>query len=400
MTIVVVDTHRRADASEYLPGSQALPTTPWSEFFDRLVHRYACQERPAVLVVSHILPDMLVFAPALEQLADVALLMGKPKSIHPATRDRLRLTGRDVTTANRVRLADPTTLHTTIARLDAKQRFVLVDVGGYFAPGAAHLAQRYGARFAGIVEDTENGHRRYARARALPYPVISVARSPLKEAEDHLVGQSIVSSAETLLRGAGRDVWQSPASVIGYGKVGRSIAATLQRRGVPTVVFDRDPIRATWAAAHGHHSAANVADALRGAATVFCATGNRALGAEEFPLLARGAHIVSATSSDDELDFASLASWSRQAVTPHITRFASDSRSFHLVNGGDAVNFVPGASTGAGPFIHLVQGEILAAVSALARHVGGTGITEVTDGERAFIAATWLDTYRRTAKST
>ena len=52
-----------------------------------------------------------------------------------------------------------------------------------------------------MVEDTENGLRRYLGAWKPPCPVFSVARSPLKDPEDYLVGQSVVFSAEALLRG-------------------------------------------------------------------------------------------------------------------------------------------------------------------------------------------------------
>lgn len=53
--------------------------------------------------------------------------------------------------------------------------------------------------FIGIIEDTENGYQKYTHNN-LKFPVISVARSLLKENEDHLVGQAVVFSTEAILR--------------------------------------------------------------------------------------------------------------------------------------------------------------------------------------------------------
>jgi hypothetical protein len=52
---------------------------------------------------------------------------------------------------------------------------------------------------------TENGLHRYLCHEKPPCPVFSVARSPLKDSEDYLVGQSVVFSAEALLRGRSGD---------------------------------------------------------------------------------------------------------------------------------------------------------------------------------------------------
>lgn len=72
----------------------------------------------------------------------------------------------------------------------------MLDVGGYFAGVLDHLCAQFSGKIAGVVEDTENGHQRYAELDKLPCPVFSVARSPLKDPEDYLVGQSVVFSTD------------------------------------------------------------------------------------------------------------------------------------------------------------------------------------------------------------
>jgi adenosylhomocysteinase len=72
--------------------------------------------------------------------------------------------------------------------------------------------------------------------------VFSVARSPLKDPEDYLVGQSITFSAEALIRSRGDILHGRRAAVIGYGKLGRSIAAMLHAKHVGVTVYDSDPL--------------------------------------------------------------------------------------------------------------------------------------------------------------
>lgn len=56
-------------------------------------------------------------------------------------------------------------------------------MGGYFAPALGALCAALPGRIAGVVEDTENGLRRYEALSELPCAVYSVARSPRKEPE-------------------------------------------------------------------------------------------------------------------------------------------------------------------------------------------------------------------------
>jgi adenosylhomocysteinase len=69
-------------------------------------------------------------------------------------------------------------------------------------------------------------------------------------------------------------------------------------------------------------------------------------------------------------------------------RYQTTGHYFYLANRGNAVNFVHGASVG--PFVFLVQAEILAAVCLLARGDLDPGLHEVSSADRAIIAATWL----------
>ncbi|MFI0234319.1 NAD(P)-dependent oxidoreductase [Streptomyces sp. NPDC017086] len=116
------------------------------------------------------------------------------------------------------------------------------------------------------------------------------------------------------------------ALVIGFGKLGSSIARLLHAKGVRVTVYDVDPVRRTQALSQG-----------------FTANG---------------------------LEDAGL-----------------------VPNGGNAVNFLHGASVG--PFIFLVQAEIIAASAVLAGGGLCPGMHEIGPADRAAIAATWLDCFNQ-----
>jgi adenosylhomocysteinase len=132
--------------------------------------------------------------------------------------------------------------------------------------------------------------------------------------------------------------------------------------------------------------------ALVGAGIIFCASGNKALTADDFPAIPNGAYIASVTSADDELDLAGLSvAYEQHPAGEYVTRYSTTGHYFYVLNAGDAVNFLHGASVG--PFIYLVQAEILAALSLLAASDIEAGLRECPDTIRQSIASTWLKVF-------
>lgn len=340
------------------------------------------------VLITHLLRERPSFVRAVDQVAAVAAVLPKPKS---ADRNAVRTVGWSypVDSLSREQFADPDSAVAYLEQRAAGQSVVLLDVGGYFAGVLAEMCSRFSGRILGVVEDTENGFRRYLELAKPPCAVYSVARSPLKQPEDHLVGQSIVFSAEALIRGRGDVLPGRAAAVIGFGKLGSSIARTLHAKGVRVTVYDADPVRATQALAHGFHVVASLPVALAAAGIVMCATGNLGMRRDDFASLSNGAYLVSVTSSEDEVELRTLVEvYEQTQVAEHITRYHTVGHYFYVLAGGNAVNFLHGASVGA--FIFLVQAEILAAASRLT--VGDTepGYHEVPDSDRRRIAEIWL----------
>jgi adenosylhomocysteinase len=362
-------------------------------YFAKIAARFASADQLTSFLITHLLPERPGFIRAVASLSRLRAVLPKPKSIDPAAQREVEQAV-PCDTLTRDLFADPGTALDYLESRAAGEPVALLDIGGYFAPALPDLHGRFTGRIAGVIEDTENGHRRYADLDKLPCPVISVARSPLKDPEDHLVGQSVVFSTEALLRGHGDILHGRPALVIGFGKLGSSIARLLHTKGVHVTVYDIDPVRRAQALSQGFAVARDRESALTGAGLVLCATGAVSLRGEDFPHLRNGAYIATVTSSEDELDLAGLPDiYTRTTVGAHLTRYQTTGHFFYLANGGNAVNFLHGASVG--PFIHLVQAEILAGIRMLASGDLEPGIHEVSTTDRTAIATTWLHYFNR-----
>jgi adenosylhomocysteinase len=269
---------------------------------------------------------------------------------------------------------------------------IFIDIGGYFAESLSEICKKAGGQVIGVIEGTENGLLNYEkRADRLPVPVYTVARSPLKYPENYLIGVSVVFSIESILRSTAQVLQSQRACVIGFGKVGRSIAGALRDHGVPTVVYDHSPIALAEAAARGFQIFRSPSGALRDASLVVGATGSKSLDTEGFANLKDGAYVASVTSGDDELELSALdRGYAQRRTGRHTQRFSDGSKSFTLLNGGNAVNFVHGAVVG--PAIQLIEGEKLACITELAsRRRQPPGIYELATPARQRIAEIWLD---------
>ncbi|MEO3801359.1 adenosylhomocysteinase [Nonomuraea sp. B1E8] len=358
-------------------------------FFRRVVERSETAGNVSTLVITHLLPERPAFIRAVARAARVLAVLPKPKSIHGHALREVAETFH-VDKLDRSRFSDPARALEYLEHRAPSQRIVLLDVGGYFAGSLDYLCSRYSGQLVGVVEDTENGHQRYQALGKLTCPVYSVARSPLKEPEDFLVGQSVTFSTEALIRTRGDILQGRQAAVIGYGKLGRSIASMLHAKHVEVTVYDSSSVRRAQALSQGHRTTETLAEALCGAGVVICATGNLSLRAEDFGRIGNGAYVASVTSSDDELELDALPGlYSREEVGGSITKYSRTGHYFYVLADGNAVNFTHGASVG--PFIFLVQAEILAALTQLAAHEHEPGIHEVPDETRQAIASTWLD---------
>lgn len=345
------------------------------------------QEQLSLVVVTHLLDTEPVYLDALQRFAKVAMVLPKPKSISHKVLEELEPRF-SIICKKRKQLTSLEVLSAILNDHVNEGDLVLVDIGGYFAAALSELPTRLSASLKGIVEVTENGHQRYSALADIPVPVISIARSPLKSPEDYLTGQSIVYSAEVLMRECHHILNGGNAVVFGYGKIGQSIAKALHAKNINTKVVEIDPVRAISARSRGF-DLINKDEALKSSDVIFCATGNQSLSNHDFNQIKNGAFIFSVTSSDDELDLRKADSnFTINPVTSSIARYERLGQYFYLANGGNAINFIHNAELG--PYIYLVQGEVIRAISYLETSRPLAGLQELPGEERKFLAERWL----------
>ncbi|MBM4065731.1 MAG: NUDIX domain-containing protein [Planctomycetes bacterium] len=357
-------------------------------FFDRLTKALKIDEQFNTIVVTHLLPDVLVFLRTINKLSNLLAVFPKPKSIDRNILEEAK-THFTIYETNRESLQKTSIVSDLIKKANGK--VILLDIGGYFAPMVNNIAKIFPDKLIGVIEDTENGHQKYEQTSSIQLPIYSVARSPLKDNEDFLVGQSVLFSADAILREVGKLIQYLDCSVFGFGKIGSSIAHHLLLRNVKVAVYDKDPIR-RMAAANRLCKIPERKYIINNSDVIFCATGGQVLDIQDFRALKPGCVVFSVTSSDDEMDLRHIeAEYHSDNITEHVTRYSSFSNHFYLVNKGNAVNFIHKAALG--NFIHIVRGEMLYAIKVLLQGINKPGIQEISAEQRCELANLWLRTF-------
>ena len=342
-----------------------------------------------LIILTHALPDRAELLAAFERIGEIALVIAVPYSIDKAVLDQIAPKYR-IITPTLEELSNEDFLLDIVRRYVSRDRAVaIVEIGGYFAEMASRLQRALEGRLTAIIEDTEAGHRKYAALKYLPCPVFSAARSPLKAAEDSLVGVSCIFSVEKVLRKAGILLEPRRSLVLGYGKVGRGLAQVLYRRHCPLMVYDCNPIKRTLALGEGFPIPAR-ATALANANIVFGATGHRSVRGRDFALLNSGTILVSCSSRNVEFEVEWLqANYSKTTPLPNLDRFELDGRVLYLLAGGYPVNFVDGAVIG--PLLSLAHAELIVALSVCCSVSRAPGLYELTEEQRLSIADLWIE---------
>lgn len=353
-----------------------------------------------LIVLTHLLEDRPELLDAMAMIAPISQVLAIDysflDSVHEELNDRY-----SIIRATQEDLRNATFLRSYLEDAANNGRVVVTEIGGYFAALLQDhsLKESLGDRVSGFVEDTEAGHRTYEDLpRPLLYPVMSVARSPLKQAEDALVGPSCVYSVETILRSLGVLLHSRRAVVLGYGKVGRGTAFCLRNMRCEVAVYDTDPIKRTLAIGEGFVVPQRQA-ALNRADIVFGCTGKQSVSRDDFDLLRSGVWLVSCSSKHVEFDIAGLQDeYEPEKVNDQVTNFRpkqnrDSEKTVRLIACGTPVNFLDGAVIG--PALALVQAEILVAIGALFDRPPGDAmkIEHVEHNKRQELAEQWLKTF-------
>lgn len=307
----------------------------------------------SVIAVVHFIDTGIPYVNILNKYFNLVAILPKQKSINQSLlkyfpKDKiLNISKKDI---------DEKFLKDIKNKIPKDNKIVFLDIGGYFAEIGKEFKKEFGDNFIGVIEDTENGYQKYKK-QELSFPVISVARSRLKENEDYLVGQAVVFSVESLLREQGLLLNNKKIGVIGIGKIGGGILSALRVKTTQIYVYDINPINLVIAHSKGNQIETKI-DIIKNSDIIFCATGNLSLRSDDFSQVKNGAFIASVTSSDDELDTSWLEeNYKKVEITEYITKYEKNGHVLFLLNKGNAVNFIHGAVVD--DAILLVQKEMI-----------------------------------------
>lgn len=364
-----------------------------SEGFFRSVFSGLSFEFEKVVVVTHLVSGVDEFIFELNRCVPVAAVLPKPNSMQSEVVSRVSNSVPLLSWKREEIKSNPEKFLLEVSRYAGGVSYAVIDTGGYFSHVLGLMTSSKEGGLVGVVEDTENGQQKYEailseiREGMYPCPVMSVARSPLKDAEDFLVGQAVVFSADAVLRESGLILGGKDALVLGYGKIGSSIANYLRLKGCRVFVCDACPIRMSLAASHGFAVTSKIR-ALKTVDMVFAATGNGSLCEDDFASMRNGSYVFTATSGDDEIvGYHELLSNSSGSFCGKSLLVGGR---VHLCNNGNSANFLHGGVVG--PFIKLVQAELVHSLSTITS-VGRSGIATLDRDARARIADTWLSFY-------
>lgn len=290
------------------------------------------------IVISHIVPDCKEYLEAINYICPILKLIPKPNSIDKETfeeiKDKysmLRVTRDEIDTNYELKKAIK----------ESDKNIIIFDIGGYFSRWIQKNIE-LSNKIKFIIEDTENGYQKYENLKT-NIPILSVARSPLKDNEDNLVGESVVFSSDVLLRKMGEIIEYKKCGIIGYGKIGESIGKNLLQKGVKPIVYDQNAIKQIRA----YNQMCNIGtknEIINNSEVIFLATGNHSLNINDFRKIKNGTYIFSVTSSDDELDSSYLdKEYEIEEVVHYIFKYSNENNYFYLVQKGNAVNFIHNA---------------------------------------------------------
>lgn len=348
------------------------------------------------IVISHFLPDCIEYLDTMNCICPILKLIPKPNSIDQDVYNVLDQKY-DILKTNRNEIVKNKELINAIK--ESPTKIIIFDIGAYFADFIQEN-KNIASKIELIIEDTENGHQKYEKIKT-DIPVISVARSPLKENEDYLVGESVIFSADFLLRNVGEILEHMQCGIIGYGKIGESIATHLLQKGIKPCLYDFNEIKQIRAYNRGCNISTKK-DILKNSDVIFLATGNHSMNIDDFKQLKNGTYIFSVTSSDDELDDSFLEKeYEIEEILPHIFKYSNHNNYFYLIQKGNAVNFINNAVMG--DFIYLTKSEMIVDANLYVKTekenfvLDSSKLLETNEETRKKISKIWLETFKKNA---
>ena len=345
-------------------------------------------------VVQHLYPDTLRLLELLHEYLPVDVVIGISYSGNDDVVQRLEAMGLRVLTPGYAELQATVDreLGRSLAGCRARgEELVIHEVGGYAIKSLHERHADCCELVAGALEITKQGVWVAERLPELRVPQLNCAQTRLKEIEGRMVGESVVTALDVILRELGYAVTGRRALVTGYGWVGRGVAVGLKSRGMQVSCFDSDVIKRVEATVDGFEVPKSPLAALE-PAVVVGATGSRSITPELIDRLPHRCCLVSGSSKDHEIDLDYLRAVTHGSgpVHPHVEALTmEDGRTLYLVNGGYPVNFT--GSSVPDEIVEFLFAELIMLIPELLEGRPQPGIYPLGRQQEAVAAQIWLD---------
>ncbi len=345
-------------------------------------------------VVQHLYQDTLRLLLLLHEHVKIDCVIGIGYSGNPDVVQTLRETGIQVLTPSYEDLAQVVEeeLGLSLARCKKESKqLVIHEVGGY-AIKSLHESHTDSINLvAGAIEVTKQGVWVAQSLPELKIPQLNCAETRLKQIEGKMVGESVVSALDNILREMGIAITGRAALLSGYGWVGKGAAEGLKHRGVQVTVRDTDVIKNVSAAVDGY-IINRTSDDLYPPALVVGTSGHQSITSELIDQLPNRCFLVSGSSKDHEIDLAYLNSITRTStqIHEHVEALELlDDRTLFLVNKGYPVNFT--GSSVPDEIVEFLFAELIMLVPELLDKKPAPGTYPLPVELENIAARVWLD---------
>ena len=258
---------------------------------------------------------------------------------NPATTDArvvalLRQEGFDVHTDG-----DPQARH---LRALGKDPDLVIDVGFSMIETLLNERPKLAQEVQAAIEITRTGITRLRAQSHIPFPIINVNDGKLKPAIEnrHGAGEGLWQSVATL---TGMHLSGRRVGVVGYGPVGKGVAAYARAAGATVSVVELDPIQRLVAHYDGYNTP-TLRDAIESVGILVTATGtSKVIRADDLKNARDGIVLVNAGHGGDEIDIEEIRYRAEEEdqIAKHTVRYRIGERSTVVVLGnGHPLNIV------------------------------------------------------------
>ncbi len=354
------------------------------------------------IILQHILPTTVEYIDRVNSVYPVDLIIAICYSVDMKTVDLLRTKGYTVYVPPDIDDMLNNLWKVVVTRLkDATYPVIIQEVGGYFSEWTHELVKY--PHFMGCVEDTKNGLWRYeaaAQQTPLAIPVLSMADTLLKRVEDWLIGDACVYSLEKVMRTQMASMLQGlRVGVVGWGNIGKAVAAAFQGRHAIVSIYDINPIVCMMAYGRGY-APMPLAQLLAAADVVMGCSARRSIRAADVDDLKDGIVLCSASSKNIEFDLTGFSEICEiEDVTPSGTNLCpiekytvkKTGKTFYVLDHGTPIDFLDMPLQGA--ILDCTCSQLFVCLRELAARQLEPGIIGLTTDLQVEVAKKWLNVH-------